>query len=614
MPLPDTLLTPLSGDQPCGPDLRYDPLYDKLKEARREDDDAPQGEWERPRKVADWPQVIKLATDALATKSKDLQIAVWLTEALLHREACAGLREGLGLLHGLVETFWDHVHPELEDGDAEMRAAPLEWLGTRLNLAVKLVPVTQSGVTWLKCQESRTIPTEEEAEQEESKSQARQTAVSEEKLTPEEFDQAFGGTGKDWYRQQLADIEGAQAALESLNTLCNDRFGQDAPSFIPLRDALEELRHGVQGLLTRKLEVDPDPVDASAAGAAAGATSASAPGAAPGPAVPGGLPREPVDRADAVGRIIAAARFLRQDEPTSPVPYLTLRVLRWGELRTEGPELDPRLLDAPPTQSRTQLKSLLLDQDWPQLLEAAETIMATPAGRGWIDLQRYVLNACAGLGADYDIVARAIREELRRLLTDVPGLPDMTLMDDMPTAGPSTLTWLREEGLVGDASAETAERPVPRPAAPAASPSRDRTLERALAEVRAGRSQAGLELLKRELDREQSPRGRFLRQVQLAKVMMEAGLANVAVPTLEQLVAQIDAQQLEAWEAGSVIAEPLALLYQCQRRLGGDPSVMQDLFLRISRLDPMLAIAVGEPTASDGASGDGESGDGESGA
>ena len=86
------------------------------------------------------------------------------------------------------------------------------------------------------------------------------------------------------------------------------------------------------------------------------------------------------------------------------------------------------------------------------------------------------------------------------------------------------------------------------------------------------------------------------------------------MPTLEQLGAQIDSQQLEAWEAGTVIAEPLALLYQCQRRLSGDPSVMQDLFLRISRLDPMRAIAVGEPTARDDAGGDGESGDGESGA
>jgi type VI secretion system protein ImpA len=600
MPLPDNLLTPLPGDQPCGADLRYDPLYDKLKEARREDDDAPQGDWERPRKLADWPQVIKLATDALAKQSKDLQIAVWLTEALLHREGCAGLRDGLGLLQGLVEQFWDNVHPQLEDGDAELRAAPLEWLGTRLNIAVKLAPVTATGVSWVKCQESRTVPTEHDVEQDDSKAEVRRTAIAEGKLTPEEFDQGFGATPKAWYRQLVADVEGAQAALEKLNTLCNERFGRDAPSFIPMGGALEELRHGVQGLLARKLEIDPDPVDATAVGAAG--VGGGAPGVAGG--VAGGLPAEPVDRADATSRLIAAARFLRRTEPTSPVSYLTLRVLRWGELRAQGAELDPRLLDAPPSQVRTQLKTMLLDQDWSQLLEAAETIMATPAGRGWLDLQRYVLNACAGLGPDFDVVIRAIREELRRLLADIPGLIEMTLMDDMPTAGPSTVAWLHEEGLVGDGSAEAAE-PAPRPAPVAAAPSLDRALARALSEVRAGRTQAAIELLKRELDRERSPRGRFLRQVQLAKVMLEAGLAAVATPTLEQLVAQIDTQQLEAWEEGTVVAEPLALLYRCLQLTGGDPSVMQTLYLRVSRLDPMLAIALGEttPSASDGESG-----------
>ncbi len=600
MPLPDTLLTPLPGDQPCGADLRYDPLYDKIKEARREDDDAPQGEWERPRKVADWPQVIKLTTETLEKRSKDLQIAVWLTEALLRRDGCAGLGEGLTLLHGLVERFWDHVHPQLEDGDVELRAAPLEWLGTRLNIAVRLVPATASGVSWIKCQESRTVPGEQEAEQEESKGRARQTAIEAGKLTPEDFDQAFGATPKPWYRQLVTDVERAQAAVEALNTLCGERFGRDAPSFIPMRDALEELHRGVQGLLARKLQLDPDPVDAAAGGVAAGGTGAAGTAAAGGGAGGGGLPAEPVDRADATARMVGAARFLRRGEPTSPVSYLILRVLRWGELRAQGAELDPRLLEAPPTQARTQLRTLLLDQDWPGLLEAAETIMATPAGRGWLDLQRYTLNACVGLGADYDVVARAIRQELRGLLADLPGLVDMTLMDDMPTAGPSTLTWLREEHLLGDGTAERTE-PAARAPVAAAAP-HDRALQRALSEVRAGRTQAALELLKRELDREQSPRGRFLRQVQLAKVMLEAGLDAVAAPTLEQLVTQIDTQKLEEWEAGTVVAEPLALLYRCLQRTGGDPSAMQTLFLRISRRDRQHRIEAGETK------GDGESG------
>src|SRR5439155_783138 len=74
MPLREDLLQPIPGSNPAGANLRYDPIYDKIKEARREEEDVDQGDWKRTRKVADWPLVIKLSGEALATKSKDLQI------------------------------------------------------------------------------------------------------------------------------------------------------------------------------------------------------------------------------------------------------------------------------------------------------------------------------------------------------------------------------------------------------------------------------------------------------------------------------------------------------------------------------------------------------------
>ena len=87
MPLRDDLLNPVPGENPCGENLRYAAVYDKIKEARREDDDVPQGDWQYERKTADYPLVVKLAGEVLATKSKDLQIAVWLTEALMKTES-----------------------------------------------------------------------------------------------------------------------------------------------------------------------------------------------------------------------------------------------------------------------------------------------------------------------------------------------------------------------------------------------------------------------------------------------------------------------------------------------------------------------------------------------
>src|ERR1700723_1082252 len=124
MPLSDELLQPLPGDNPSGVNLYSTPLFAEVREARRQDDTGPQGLWEREVKLADYDLVIRLTTGALRNKTKDLFLASWLTEALVNKQSFAGLNDGLKLMLGLVDQFWDTVYPELEDGDAELRASP----------------------------------------------------------------------------------------------------------------------------------------------------------------------------------------------------------------------------------------------------------------------------------------------------------------------------------------------------------------------------------------------------------------------------------------------------------------------------------------------------------
>jgi len=594
MPLRDDLLNPIAGPNPGGADLRYDPLYDRIKEARREDDDAPQGEWQHTRKVADWPQVIKLTSDAVATKSKDLQLAAWLAEAMLRREGFGGFRATVDAIRGLVDTFWDHLYPEAEDGDLELRAAPLEWMGTRLDLPVRFVPLNRAGHNHIVYTEARAIGSEADAEGDSSKQEKRALAIEAGKPTIEEFEKSFADTPKAFYKQLAADLDGTLASLQALDELGREKFADAAPGYRRLREALEEIQRAARQLLARKLELEPDPVEAVAADAtpAAHAGGAASPGAGASGSM---LAAEPVDRADATARVISAARFLRRSEPHNPASYLMLRALRWGELRAEGASPDPRLLEAPSAGQRTQLRGLMLDANWEQLLEIAETVMGTPVGRGWLDLQRYALMACQALGEEYTIVATAIRGELRALVAAIPGLPTMTLMDDLPTASGATLQWLREEQLVGgEGSGELAE--------PAAAPmlsadARERegrsAVDRAKVEVRAGRPEKAIELLMRALDREKSRRGRFLRQSELANVMVDAGFLQVAQPILQEMMTDIENHKLEEWEAGDLVARPMALLHQCLEKLDGDSGMRQELYLRICRLDPLQAIGFG---------------------
>src|SRR5260370_589320 len=148
MPIREDILAPIAGENPSGVDLRYDTkllIFDKIKEARRQDDELAQGAWQSERKAANWPVAVKLSQDTLAATSKDLQLAAYLTEALLQTERFAGLRQGLDLTYRLLTEFWDTVYPPVEDGDLELRAGPLSWIDSMLALPIRSTPIASAG-------------------------------------------------------------------------------------------------------------------------------------------------------------------------------------------------------------------------------------------------------------------------------------------------------------------------------------------------------------------------------------------------------------------------------------------------------------------------------------
>ena len=583
------LLAPIPGDAPAGADLRYAPTYTQLTEARREEDDAPQGEWKRTRKVAEYDVVVKVATDALATKSKDLMIAAWLTEALTRREGFAGLAYGLDLVRGLVDKYWDGVFPQIDEGDLGLRVRPLNWIGSGLEPSVKAVPLNRAGHDFITYTLSRQLGYESAVSSDNTKKAARQKEIDGGKVPPEEFDKSFEGTPKAWYKQLVAALDKSQSSLAALDAQGNEKFGDDAPSFSKLQSALEAVHHLASQLLEKKLLADPDPPEVVAAEAAAAAVASGAP--APAEGAPRVMSAEPTDINDATMRVVSAARWLRKNSPSNPASYLLLRGLRWGEVRASGRTPNPKLLEAPGGEMRVKLKTLMIDGAWDQLLDAAEQVMGTPAGRGWLDLQRYTLTACAGLGSTYDAPAGAIRGALRSLLADIPDLPSMSLMDDLPAANSDTRSWLQELGPSATSeNGAAADGPSTAPAVPASYID-----ERVRVEIQAGRPAKAIDILMREIDRETSRRARWMRQAQIARVMVDAGLETVAKPILEQLMAEIESHKLEEWEAGELVAQPLVLLWRCLDKLGGDANAKQTLYLRICKLDARQAIAFAKP-------------------
>src|SRR5579872_632887 len=613
MPLRDDVLTPIPGDNPSGKYLKYDPVYDKIKEARREDDDAPQGDWQWTRKTADWTAVLKLAGDALATKSKDLQLGVWVTEALLRKEGFGGLKAGLDLLKGLVENFWDTVYPEMEDGDLELRAAPLEWMGSKFDDPLKKVPLCRAGYGYFKYRRSSDMGYEEEVYSSTPRREAREIAIQEGKLTPEDFDKSLSETSKEYYEQCVALLAGCQESLEGLTTLCEEKFADFNPSFSSLRSALEEVHHTAKQLFQKKRELlgekdeptapaepawgDPEAGAAYYSSATASGGAAAATARAPARPVVG---LEPADMDDATARLAAIAKFMRQQNGYNPAPYLMLRGFRWGELRAGGATPDQMLLEAPSSEVRQELKKAMLNYDWVNVIEQAETAMAQPCGRGWLDLQRYIVTALETYG--YPLIALAIRSELKALLKDMPDLRKMTLMDDTPTANVETQAWI-DQMMPADEPAAAAPVSVqevvyaPPPmqshehAMPEGEPAPPDAYQLATDAVRGGRIREAIEILATDAKQQDSGRGRFQRRMQLAELCMKAGEMGVAQPILEELQSVIDQHNLENWEAADVVAYPLTMLMRCLVKSDGDAALRQKLYGRICRLDPVQALA-----------------------
>jgi len=493
------------------------------------------------------------------------------------------------------------VYPELEDGDAQTRGSPLGFVGTKLEIPLKLVPVVEKlPYSLLDWQQAREVGYEELAKADDAKKKRAQ-AVKEGKLTPEVFDKAFEETPKKFYAQAEKDLDACLQNLADLNKICEAKFGDEGPAFGALKTALEAERHLIHGFLQKKREKEPDPVEVVAAEAVPGAEGeAGSAGAGAGPVRSGVLisvetSSEPPDRVEAISKVADAAAFLRRREPHSPASYLMLRGLRWGELRAAIELADPTRLEAPPTDLRRHLKRLLLDKKYEQLLDAAESAMALPCSRAWLDLQRFVVEACDALGGGYEAVARAIRSELKALITDVPQLLDATLMDETPAANAETRAWL---------VSLTQSAPETSPAADgAARPSASSNglgsrwpgqptdaYASAMQALREGQERKAFEILQQDIARKRSGRERFRRRMQMVELCASTNKPNVAQPILDDLAAAIETHKLDDWEDPGMVASALATLMKMSTKIQADKAQQQKLFERICRLDPAQAL------------------------
>ncbi|MGH8500855.1 MAG: ImpA family type VI secretion system protein, partial [Methylococcales bacterium] len=112
----ENYLTEISPDSPCGQSLEDDFAFARLENDAKFVGERQMGNEVIPEVEPDWKQVRASALELL-TRSRDIQVAMHLCCALLKLDGLPGLIQGLTLIRGLLEKYWDDVHPRQDPDD-----------------------------------------------------------------------------------------------------------------------------------------------------------------------------------------------------------------------------------------------------------------------------------------------------------------------------------------------------------------------------------------------------------------------------------------------------------------------------------------------------------------
>jgi len=304
----DELCQPIPGPNPSGEPLA-DGVRLQLDELRKEPDDFDSSTAGR---VADWPKVIRLATENLQTKSKDLLLGVRLVEGVTKKHGWAGLRDGLQLLARLSGECWDYLHPIPGPGeDAEIRVGPFNWLndamrGAKFPQVITALPVAKAGgkpfasVDWI---------------------------VASRK---EELEGLMTKVDGPALKTAFEDMTAARLALEDLSRVLDEKLGADiAPNFLSpentssMGTAIDQSLHMIREVAKRRgVELEPGAASESAAESAVSEVASDDRS--------GGSPSVGGTRDDLYRQLEQIAATLKRIEPHSPVPFMIERCVKLG--------------------------------------------------------------------------------------------------------------------------------------------------------------------------------------------------------------------------------------------------------------------------------------------
>jgi len=316
----ESLLREISAEEPCGKYLEYeDQAYRELVEYAKGTPAQYKGDEQIvPGKDPDWTVVQERALDLL-TRSKDMQIALYLTVAALKTERLAGFRDGLAVICGFIERYWDTVYPRLDPSDPDPieRKNLLYCLSPRPGGAVNLDPFSFR----LRLREVPlcSVPGLGTFNYRDIQLARGEISVPEGTEAPKmaDIEAAFAGTPEDALLANVQALEDAAGHVRKIQSVFAEHAGtMEAPDFEDTLGLLASMRASVA-----KYVASSGPV----AEAEAPAGVAAAPAAVQAPAAAQAVAGEIRSRNDVIRALEKICQYYATYEPSSPVPLLARR-------------------------------------------------------------------------------------------------------------------------------------------------------------------------------------------------------------------------------------------------------------------------------------------------
>jgi type VI secretion system protein ImpA len=310
----DMLLQPTSDSSPCGEALDYDIDFLELEIAARGRSEQQMGDAVSAGEEPDWRAVETMAL-ALCGRSKDLRVAVLLARARLRNGGFTGFEEGLRLLAGYADRYWDTVHPMPEPGeDATIRINALAALADPTDLLgdVRRAPLAHSAAL--------------------GAVSLRDVQIASRRLTPGtdtpavtlgDIEARFLAAPPDQLAATAAALKNCADAVDVMAKIMTERGPSDLGN--PLDALVETLREAQAEVDAHIVTRTPQAVADVAPMSEDGEMSASVAAAPVRAAIASGEIR---GRADIVMMLERICRWYAANEPASPVPDLLERAKR----------------------------------------------------------------------------------------------------------------------------------------------------------------------------------------------------------------------------------------------------------------------------------------------